>query len=117
MQGWSYADGVCMHLFEEKRSWLEAERACKALDSDLLSIHSRQQDEMASKLASGKDAFCWIGMNDWLSMGDYVWSDGEPVVYSNFNPGEPNGAHERTAAIMMLGGANGWVDAPDIRQR
>jgi|EP01046_Picozoa_sp_COSAG06_P044664 hypothetical protein len=46
-----------MKLFEDKLPWLEAEQACKALDSDLLSIHSRQQDEMAAQLASGKDAF------------------------------------------------------------
>eukprot|EP01044_Picomonas_judraskeda_P036813 COSAG03_NODE_16419_length_402_cov_1.194719_1_plen_69_part_00 len=57
VQGWAYADGICMKLFEDKLPWLEAEQACKALDSDLLSIHSRQQDEMAAQLASGKDAF------------------------------------------------------------
>lgn len=47
-----------MKLFEQKLTWLEAEQACKGLDADLLSIHSQQQDEMASQLANGKDAFC-----------------------------------------------------------
>ena len=28
----------------------------------------------------------WIGMNDFASMGDFVWSDGEPVVYEKWNP-------------------------------
>ena len=47
-----------MKLFEQELTWLEAEQACKALDADLLSIHSQQQDETASRLATGKDAFC-----------------------------------------------------------
>jgi hypothetical protein len=47
-----------MKLFEQKLSWREAEQACKAVDADLLSIHSQQQDETASRLATGKDAFC-----------------------------------------------------------
>eukprot|EP01052_Picozoa_sp_SAG31_P038424 SAG31_NODE_5131_length_2724_cov_1.385143_2_plen_51_part_00 len=46
-----------MKLLEEKRSWLAAEASCRSLDAELLSIHSQQQDEMASKLASGSDAF------------------------------------------------------------
>jgi hypothetical protein len=109
-----------MKLFEQKLSWLDAEQACKGLDADLLSIHSQQQDETASRLAHGKDAFCvsafhcflsvlgrivveravlcsalfgsilqWIGMQDFASMGNFVWSDGEPVIYENWNPGEP----------------------------
>lgn len=28
-------------------------------------------------------------MNDFASMGNFVWSDGEPVIYENWNPGEP----------------------------
>ena len=60
---------------------------------------------------------CWIGMNDWASMGDFVWSDGEPVGYDNWNPGEPQGVGERAVAIMLLGGGNSWADAPDVRSR
>jgi brevican len=56
-------------------------------------------------------------MNDWASMGDFVWSDGEPVGYDNWNPGEPQGVGERAVAIMLLGGGNSWADAPDVRSR
>ena len=35
-------------------------------------------------------------MNDFASMGDFVWSDGEPVVYENWNPGEPQVSKQHT---------------------
>ena len=34
----------------------------------------------------------WIGLNDRAIEGDFVWSDGTPVGYTNWNSSEPNNA-------------------------
>ena len=54
----------------------------------------------------------WIGLTDAGEEGTWVWSDGEPLEYENWNPGEPNNVplctgDENYAAIKAGGG---WTD-------
>lgn len=40
----------------------------------------------------GVDRPLWIGLNDAASEGNFVWVNGEPVVYTNWLTGRPDGA-------------------------
>lgn len=35
----------------------------------------------------------WIGLNDQKNQMNFEWSDDSPVVYTNWNKGEPNNYH------------------------
>ena len=57
----------------------------------------------------------WIGLNDFAQEGTFVWSNGDPVTYTNWYPGEPNdflgmedGVELNLAAFY--GYPNGWND-------
>jgi hypothetical protein len=52
----------------------------------------------------------WIGFNDILSEGNFVWANGEPVVFTNWNGGEPNnvGANGEHVTELLNNGA--WND-------
>ncbi len=63
----------------------------------------------------------WIGFNDDASEGNFVWANGEPVCFTNWNVGEPNdflGAEDFTQMLIMenystvnpLGKWNDWFD-------
>ncbi len=60
----------------------------------------------------------WIGFNDADVEGDFVWSNGDPVGYTNWLDGEPNddGIGE-DFAVMNWAGTGSWNDLPGSVER
>ena len=86
-------------------SWLEAEAAAVAMGGHLVAINSEAENLLVQDLIRstfGYDAGAWIGINDIDQEGTFVWSNGDPVDYTNWMPGEPNNS----------GGAQdfGWIN-------
>ena len=78
-------------------------------DTHLASVTSKEQQLAMSHLASGQ-ASVWIGLNDRAEEGLFVWSDEEPLGYSNWLTGDPNGDGD---AVSLLGGKQLWADNPE----
>ena len=58
-----------------------------AKESSLARILSLQeQNELSLTLLDGEEA--WIGLHDVFNEGFYVWADGSPLVYVNWNSSE-----------------------------
>lgn len=74
-----------------------------------LVIFNDAAEEDWVKATFGTSGHYWIGMNDIAAEGNWVWTNGEPVTYTNWAPGEPNnfGGNEDWA-VMNWG--NGWND-------
>eukprot|EP01046_Picozoa_sp_COSAG06_P026994 COSAG06_NODE_2358_length_7012_cov_4.376826_1_plen_654_part_00 len=115
--GWTVADDACFKLFGDgilgqPLSWADAEEACQGMGSQthLASVTSEEQQRAVQHLAHNND-FVWIGLTDSAEEGSFVWSDDEPLEYSNWSPGDPNGDGNGVA----LRGARGskWIDLPD----
>eukprot|EP01046_Picozoa_sp_COSAG06_P029243 COSAG06_NODE_2697_length_6436_cov_8.420546_3_plen_654_part_00 len=86
--GWTFADGSCFKLFGDDAlgtplGWAEAEEECRLLGSHLASVTSAEQQAAVGRLAGGTNRV-WIGLNDMAEEGSFVWSDGEPLEYSNW---------------------------------
>ena len=89
--GWTFADDACFKLFGdgvmgEPLEWAAAEEACQEMGSEthLASVTSEEQQRAVAHLAATTD-FIWIGLNDMAEEGSFVWSDDEPLEYSNFD--------------------------------
>ena len=55
----------------------------------------------------------WIGINDQINQGNFVYdSSNVPLVYENWNPGEPNGESREDCAILSIDGDKKWYDVP-----
>jgi hypothetical protein len=61
--------------------------------------------------ANGNASACLIGLNDQTTEGTFVWNSGEPLLYTNWGPGEPNDEFgEDFVAITPADGF--WNDIP-----
>ena len=75
-------------------TWLEAEAWAVAWGGHLVTINDQaEQDWLAATFPHTLYKEIHIGMNDIAQEGDWVWSSGEPVIYTNWLPGEPNDAN------------------------
>jgi hypothetical protein len=88
-------------------------------DIHLASVTSREQQRAVARLANSQ-ANTWIGLNDKVEEcgtdGDcFVWSDGEPLEYSNWVPGQvndggqPNG-NGNAVDVLASGSDYEWDD-------
>lgn len=88
-------------------TWTDAKQACINMGGHLVTIaNSAEQTFVFNTWPSG-----WIGFNDEASEGTFVWVTGEPVLYTNWNPGEPNNAGNEDYAQFVGGGK--WNDLPN----
>ncbi len=93
--------------------WTDAQQFCTSHGfHDLASVHSVEDQasivNVCAAVASrdgntGEAAGCWIGMTDRGSEGAWYWSDGSPVDYLAFSPGEPNNWHVAGSQSMSGG--------------
>ncbi len=101
--GGKYA--YCVDSFD----WHSAEADCQAQGGHLVSIHSlAQYQTIAAKADSLGMGDFWVGFNDEVQEGKFVWSDGTPTDFTLWNGGEPNdfGNGEDCTQAYSLGNWN-----------
>jgi hypothetical protein len=80
-------------------SWLDAEAQAVLWGGHLVTLNSWEEESWI-KETFGADQHFWIGFNDIAEEGDWVWSSGMPVVYTNWAAFEPNDFEGEDAAVM-----------------
>ena len=70
-------------------NWLDAEAQAIEWDGHLVTLNSWEEESWI-KTVFGENEYFWIGFNDIAEEGNWVWSSGEPVTYTNWDEGEPN---------------------------
>jgi hypothetical protein len=89
-------------------TWTSAKVACENMGGHLVTITSSAENNFVfNTWPSG-----WIGFNDEAVEGQWRWVTGESVVYTNWNPGEPNNAGNEDYAQFVSGGR--WNDLPNV---
>ena len=104
-------------------TWVEAEAYAVRLGGHLVTINDQAEQDWLS--ATFTQESVGIGLNDLASEGTWVWTSGEPVTYTNWDPGEPNnciecagGPEGEDIAAMNFtsggypGSGPGWADLP-----
>lgn len=107
----AYYNGKTYRYCSSGQTWGNAQAQCQGMGMNLASINSNDENNFvggtASSIAQGS---WWIGFNDNAAEGNFVWSDGSPVTYSRWNPGEPNNSGNAEDCAEIYTGSNVWND-------
>ncbi|XP_010792843.1 C-type mannose receptor 2-like isoform X2 [Notothenia coriiceps] len=71
-------------IVTETKSWRDAQNHCRGLSSDLISIHSAEENEAVHDLSESENV--WIG----LFKDSWKWSDGSMSSFRYWLPAQPN---------------------------
>ncbi|XP_026154124.1 macrophage mannose receptor 1 isoform X2 [Mastacembelus armatus] len=89
----------CYKLVEKAETWDAAQKACEQEKGNLASIDmSYDQAFIAGAVLQGK-ADAWIGLRRQGS-GSYAWTDGWPVFFTQWGPGEPTNIKDEGCVSM-----------------
>ena len=78
-------------LVQERREWADAEARCVSIGGHLASVHNAEDAKAVSELCLshlGEGGGCWIGLSDQGHEGSFEWSDGSPLDFEYWNPGD-----------------------------
>lgn len=104
----------------EPMSWMDAEAQAEEWGAHLATVNDAGENAWLASTFEYLNSF-WIGFNDIDEEGTWVWTNGEPVAYTNWAEGEPNnfcgipdcwGAPENAAAMFQHLGFQ-WNDIPE----
>ena len=93
VSGWVVYDGHSYKLTSGEMTWTTAEAEANSNGGNLVAINtSGEQQFLESTFLVGSldQVAVWIGINDAQTEGTFVWSNGDPVTYTNWQSGEPN---------------------------
>uniref|UniRef100_A0A3P8TTP2 C-type lectin domain-containing protein n=1 Tax=Amphiprion percula TaxID=161767 RepID=A0A3P8TTP2_AMPPE len=89
----------CYKVVETPATWDDAEAACQQEGGNLASIDmSYDQAFVAGVVLQGK-ADVWIGLRR-QEDGSYKWTDGWPIFFTHWGPGEPSNIKDEGCVSM-----------------
>jgi hypothetical protein len=97
-------------------TWTNSEAAAVQLGAHLVTVTDGPENQWLGSTFShfdGTDRSLWIGFSDRATEGNWQWSSGEPVTYTNWWPGEPNDLNGEDYAYLSLDGT--WNDGMNGR--
>jgi len=86
--GWRSYDSSCYYISSNATTWSKARRKCQQLGADLARIESDAEQNYVKTMFSKAS---WIGLNDRVIRGTWVWlDDTEATQYNNWYRNEPS---------------------------
>jgi len=117
------ANGHHYELISTILSWTDAKNAAassvfQGVNGHLVTITSADENVFVEGIVPD-NTIVWIGFTDEVTEGTFLWVTGEPVIYTNWNGGEPNdaGSGEDYAEFLSEPAFAGspWNDVANVR--
>lgn len=108
---WFQFGGSEYAITSEPNSWYGARAEAQFNGGDLASLGSAAEEDFIQATFAGFNF--WIGYTDELVENSFGWTDGSPVTYTNWAPGEPNNLGNEDYTVMNWSGGDQWNDLPN----
>ncbi|KST63448.1 hypothetical protein BC008_18305 [Mastigocoleus testarum BC008] len=95
-------------------TWNVAQAYAESIGGNLVTINDASEEEWL-KTTFGSTEELWIGLTDKNVEGQFEWSSGEALTYTNWVPGEPNNVNGGDYVRMNY--QNQWGDKKNIPLR
>jgi T5SS/PEP-CTERM-associated repeat protein len=89
-------------------TWTSAQAQSLTLGGNLATINSQAENDWITRVALPYTFEVWMGINDQASSGNFVWVSGKPVVYTNWEPGQPDNIGTEHFGQMFLFDSGRW---------
>ncbi|XP_014831467.1 PREDICTED: galactose-specific lectin nattectin-like [Poecilia mexicana] len=113
-RGWTKIYGRCFRYVARPMTWANAEKNCLSMGANLASVRNAYEYRRIQALiraASRNSREAWLGGSDAQQEKTWLWSDGSPMRYTNWCPGEPNnGGGSQHCLQMNYSGGKCWDD-------
>ncbi|XP_077993133.1 macrophage mannose receptor 1-like [Glandiceps talaboti] len=109
--GWYTQSHSCYRFVSNGATWSTAEAQCKSYGGSLMAINDNiEQSFVSSKLGSFTGgSWYWIGLTDLSQAGQFTWSDGDPVTYTNWDAGQPDNSQGDCVGVSTGTNAGLWT--------
>ncbi|KAK7505130.1 hypothetical protein BaRGS_00003700, partial [Batillaria attramentaria] len=108
--GWERRGKSCYFFSSEKKSWTDAQQACRNMHpkASLVEITDSGENDFVKNELNGKHA--WIGGTDAYAEGSFFWIGSfTPMTFANWRDGEPNNTGGDENCVMFYGDGQ-WND-------
>nr|XP_057932133.1 galactose-specific lectin nattectin-like [Doryrhamphus excisus] len=113
-KGWTQLDNRCFFFQNVVVNFYTAETICNILGGNLASIHSNLENEVIRQVilqGAGFTRHTWIGFSDAIQEGNFVWTDGSEVDYTDWENGRPNNRNgNQHCAVVNFNNVDNWND-------
>ncbi|XP_035526281.1 macrophage mannose receptor 1-like [Morone saxatilis] len=108
---WIPYNGHCFLLNRTRKTWLEAQKACRREGGDLVSIHNlEEQSFVVSQLGYASTDELWIGLNDRKTEKLFDWTDHSTVSFTSWEFGRPTVFSDQGDCVLMRGENGNWAE-------
>uniref|UniRef100_A0A3P9J5P1 C-type lectin domain-containing protein n=1 Tax=Oryzias latipes TaxID=8090 RepID=A0A3P9J5P1_ORYLA len=108
---WLEFGEFCYKPFGDRKTWQDAQRVCRDLGAELVSIMSMKEQSWVESYFYMATNNLWTGLNDLLVPGMFTWSDDFEVTFTYWAPGEPNNHNGFSEdCVEMLYETGRWND-------
>ena len=98
-----------------RSNWTDAELKAQEFGGHLVTIDDENENEFVrATFGSGKNL--WLGLNDIMTEGQFVWADGSSSAFRKWQAGEPNndGGNEDYVGMYGWTSHGSWNDLPNV---
>jgi len=114
-EGFTKFGTICYRVNKEKANFNDAKKLCRGKKAYLAKPKDAFQNEFVYNLLKGLDAPAWMGAEDFLKRGEFIWIGlsqrvGHGAEYTNWAPGQPNNKENNGEHCMEIHGPDSKRD-------